>query len=124
MTANIENLKPFTSEQSRAKAVVNGRKGGIKSGEVRRAKRTFRELMEEYGGMPDPDDPSLTNDQAIMVNQYKLAKSTKMGSTKAAEFIRDTKGESPKAAELTLNADIESITIKFGNKKVVDGEEG
>ena len=122
--ANEQNLIPASDPRGHKLTAEELSKGGKRSGEVRKAKRTFRELMEEYGGMPDPDDPNLTNDQAIMVNQYKLAKSTKMGSTKAAEFIRDTKGESPKAAELTLNADIESITIKFGNKKVVDGEEG
>ena len=34
-----ENLKPFTSNQSRDEAVKNGRKGGKKSGEVRREKK-------------------------------------------------------------------------------------
>lgn len=114
--ANEQNLKPFTSDQNREEAVANGRKGGVASGVARRAKRTFRELMEEYGGMPDENDPRLTNDQAIMINQYKLAKSDKPGSTKAAEFVRDTKGEAPAKNELTLNANIESITINFGKK--------
>ena len=116
---NLINLKDRTKAEQREIA----RMGGKKSGEVRRAKKTFRELMEEYGGMPDENDPRLTNDQVVMINQYKLAKSEKQGSTQAAAFIRDTKGESPKANEITLNADIKSITINFGDKKVIDGKE-
>lgn len=110
---NLINLKNRTKAEQREIA----RMGGKKSGEVRRAKKTFRELMEEYGGMPDENDPRLTNDQAIMINQYKLAKSDKPGSTKAAEFVRDTKGEAPAKNEFNLNANIESITINFGKGK-------
>ena len=40
------NLIPFTSDQSRDKAVKNGRKGGIASGKRRRDKRTFRETLQ------------------------------------------------------------------------------
>lgn len=113
---NVNNLTPFTSDQSREEAVANGKKGGIASGVARRAKKTFRELIEEYGGLPDENDPRLTNDQAVMVSQYKLAKTDKPGSTKAAEFIRDTKGEAPNKNEISFNG-IESITINFGKDK-------
>jgi hypothetical protein len=44
--ANEKNLKKFTSEQSREKAAMNGRAGGIASGKAKRAKRTFRDLMQ------------------------------------------------------------------------------
>ena len=37
--ANEQNLKPFTSEQSREEAVKNGSKGGTKSGQVRAEKK-------------------------------------------------------------------------------------
>lgn len=113
---NVNNLTPFTSDQSREEAVANGKKGGIASGVARRAKKTFRELIEEYGGLPDENDPRLTNDQAVMVSQYKLAKTDKPGSTKAAEFIRDTKGEAPNKNEISLSG-IENITINFGKGK-------
>lgn len=114
--ANEKNLIP-NSQRTPEELREMTRKGGIRSGEVRRAKKTFRELIEEYGGLPDENDPRLTNDQAVMVSQYKLAKTDKPGSTKAAEFIRDTKGEAPNKNELTLNANIESITINFGKEK-------
>lgn len=113
--ANEQNLIPF-NQLTESERRELAKKAGKKSGEVRRAKRTFRELIEEYGGLPDENDPRLTNDQAIMINQYKLAKTDKPGSTKAAEFIRDTKGEMPNKNEINIGG-IESITINFGKEK-------
>ena len=40
--ANSENLKRLSPSEARK----NGRKGGKKSGEVRRAKKTMREVLE------------------------------------------------------------------------------
>lgn len=45
--ANEENLKPFTSNQSREEAVKNGSKGGKKSGEVRSANAEMRKRLEQ-----------------------------------------------------------------------------
>lgn len=42
--AKEDNLKPFDSNQSREKAVENGRKGGVASGRAKRAKKTMAEL--------------------------------------------------------------------------------
>lgn len=50
--ANEENLKPFTSDQSHEEAVKNGRKGGIKSGEAKREKKQFAELLAMVDAMP------------------------------------------------------------------------
>ena len=113
--ANPENLIP-NENRTPSERRENARKAGIASGVARRAKKTFRELIEEYGGLPDENDPRLTNDQAVMVSQYKLAKTDKPGSTKAAEFIRDTKGEAPNKNEISLSG-IENITINFGKAK-------
>jgi len=46
---NEQNLTPFTSDQNREEAVKNGRKGGVASGEARRAKRTMAELARMIG---------------------------------------------------------------------------
>jgi hypothetical protein len=50
MRGRIENLKPFTSQQDREQARINGRKGGIASGEARRAKaaQRLREYREKH----------------------------------------------------------------------------
>lgn len=44
--AKEDNLIPFTSEQSREEAKINGKKGGIRSGEVRREKATMKKTLE------------------------------------------------------------------------------
>lgn len=50
--ANEENLIPFTSDQNREEAKKNGRKGGIKSGEVRRQRKAMKEQMELLLSLP------------------------------------------------------------------------
>ena len=45
--ANEQNLKPFTSDQSREEAVKNGSKGGKKSGEVRSVNAAMRKRLEQ-----------------------------------------------------------------------------
>lgn len=111
--ANEQNLKPPTTKEARER----GRKGGIASGKARREKRTFRELMELYGAMPDPEDPDRTNDEAVVVNQYKLAKSDKPGSTQAATYIRDTKGEKPHDVVETPNIEVKPLIDLTKRKK-------
>lgn len=44
--ANEQNLIPFTSEQDREKAKINGKKGGVASGKVRREKASFKKSLE------------------------------------------------------------------------------
>ena len=47
---NVENLIPC-SERSKSEAREIGRKGGIKSGEARRAKKTVKECLKMYSEM-------------------------------------------------------------------------
>lgn len=49
--ANEENLVPFTSDQNREEAARNGRKGGIRSGEVRRQNADLRKRLKEIVNM-------------------------------------------------------------------------
>jgi hypothetical protein len=53
MRGRIENLKPFTSQQDREQARINGRKGGIASGEARRARAAKRQ-REYYRSVVAP----------------------------------------------------------------------
>lgn len=50
--ANEQNLIPFTSNQSREEAERNGRKGGQKSGEVRRQRKAMKEQFEMLLTLP------------------------------------------------------------------------
>lgn len=83
--ANAENLKPPINKRSTSEQREIRQKGGIKSGEVRRARKTLKEellLLLENG-----------NTQ----NKISLAliKKALKGNIKAFEVIRDTIGEKP-----------------------------
>ena len=83
--ANAENLKPPINKRSTSEQREIRQKGGIKSGEVRRARKTLKEellLLLESG-----------NTQ----NKISLAliKKAIKGNIKAFEVIRDTIGEKP-----------------------------
>ena len=89
--ANEQNLRPFTSDQSREEAVKNGRKGGKRSGELKRKRKTLREellalLAEKYNG----GEKSVQDEMSTV-----LIKSAIEGNTRAFEIIRDTIGEKP-----------------------------
>lgn len=79
--ANSENLKQLSSKEARK----NGKIGGIKSGEVRRARKTLKEellLLLENGN---------TQNKISVALVQKAIK----GDIKAFEVIRDTIGEKP-----------------------------
>lgn len=96
--ANEENLKPFTSEQSREEAVKNGRKGGIKSGEVRRQKKLLKDYLQDV--LDDKIEvknskgkkTEMDTAEAITV---KLVQQALKGNVKAFTTIRDTLGQAP-----------------------------
>ena len=117
--ANEQNLKPFTSEQSREEAVKNGSKGGTKSGQVRAEKKKFKELFEDYLEKKVTNeqikaqmkefgfkDKECTNKNAIVFAQYKEALK---GSTQAFVAVRDTMGEKPVEQVENINPPIINI---------------
>ena len=120
--ANEQNLIPFTSDQSHEEAVKNGRKGGIESGKSKRAKKTFKELVELYGkarlspnaqlqlkelGFTDED---LIHDMAVVASQYDKAEAE--GNTQAATWIRETKeGKLSSKSEVEVSGEVSGITI-------------
>jgi len=101
-----------TSEEARER----GRKGGIKSGEVRKAKKTMRETLqdalkielspeklEELGaevGLMNGDTTVLS---AIIASTIREAIN---GDTKAIQFVRDSIGEKPIDEMHTVNETI------------------
>jgi len=94
--ANEKNLRPFTSEQSREEAVKNGSKGGKKSGEARRKRRTFKVVLDELlvRGITSEEDLAMaedfdlkgevTQEQLVMCGLLKRAK---QGDVAAARLI-------------------------------------
>lgn len=92
--ANEENLIPFTSEQNREEAQKNGRKGGIASGEARRAKKTMKEMLDYLleKKLPNKKGEMVTYREAMLTAAIKKAIE---GDIKASQFVRDTVGEMP-----------------------------
>ena len=112
-----DNLVHFTSDQDHDKAVENGRKGGKRSGEVRKRKKEIRELTESMLAMPLKSGKvysvdqiknlaavkgkNLTVEEAILLKQVMRALS---GSESAAKFVLELAGYQPETkitAEVT-----------------------
>lgn len=133
--ANEQNLKPFTSEQSREKARENGRKGGIASGEAKRQRKTMNELaamvlnqqatdkdkkaIEKVLGKIDDEDVTIAT--KMMIGQIQSAQK---GNTKAfialtemakAEELKKQKEEEARRALLhsTYHLDLDMIPDNF-----------
>lgn len=90
--AGIDNLRMPTSEEARE----IGRKGGIASGESRRAKRNLRELFEAIRNeqitvtMPDNTTRTMQMDEAATLAMFQQALK---GNVKAMTLIATILGE-------------------------------
>lgn len=111
--ANVQNLTPFTSEQSHEEAVKNGAKGGKASGESRRKKRSLREAMETMLAL----DLSEKEIKALAEKGYDAE--TQLDALTAAALISAKKGNSQAFAnvmrllgEETLNIDIQDDSTR------------
>ena len=93
-----------TNERSKEEVREIGRKGGIKSGEVRKQKKLLKDLLEEA-----------LSQEGESGNKYiditvSLIKEAANGNVKAFEVIRDTLGQKPTdKSEVEANID---MTIK------------
>ena len=120
---NEQNLKPFTSDQSREKAVENGRKGGVASGEARRRKRDLRLALEmllekEY---TDKKGNVATGAEAIST---KLFEQAMKGNVKAFETIRSTVGQDPVQKVEQVNFDAEyNQSVEYVRRLMEDDNE-
>lgn len=112
--ANNKNLKPITSaEQAREL----GRKGGRASAQARKDRKLLADICNMIGSMPCkksltkglPDDER-TNDASVVMAMYKAARN---GDSKAAAWIRDTKGESKLQVELQKAEPIDMSDLGF-----------
>ena len=83
-----------TQFRSGAKAVENGRKGGIASGEARKAKKSLREAMQILmdTDLTGKDGKTMTGTEAMAAKAFQAALK---GDWKAWELVRDTAGQKP-----------------------------
>lgn len=87
MALNPQNLKRLSTEEARR----IGKKGGVKSAQARRQKKTFKELLRIALEMRTKNGN--TNAEEIVASLILKAQS---GDVKAFEAVRDTIGEKPK----------------------------
>lgn len=119
MADREDNLVPFTSEQSREEAVINGRKGGIASGVARRQKADLRKRLRELVDMPlragDIDEITTLADAKnanLSISDALLAKLVVMalgGNIKAMNTLMGMLGNDPTEAQETP----QSVTSGF-----------
>lgn len=84
-----KNLIP-TNKRSKEEVRRNASKGGKKSGEVRRARKTLREEL-----LAILSDGDIQNRMSLALIQEALDGNKSGSVTKAFEVIRDTVGEKP-----------------------------
>lgn len=118
---NDENLRPSEYKLSQEEA----KRGGVKSGETRRMKKTIREQLEmllalklknnklkqqiEALGIAEED---ITNGMALTIAMYQEALK---GNTRAFEMIRDTIGEKP--VDVVQNIEQPTIILERPDKR-------
>lgn len=117
--ANEQNLEKgkatqFKSGEQAAKA---GAKGGIASGEAKRARKTLREelllLLSD-----DVTDKKGNKIQAQAAMSAAILKQALTGNTKAFEIIRDTIGEKP--VDKVMIAEVDQAVIDEVEAAVLD----
>ncbi len=107
--ANEQNLKPFTSDQSREEAVKNGAKGGKASGEARRKKKTLRESMQTMLAL-DLSEKEIND----LANKGYSAE-TQLDALTAAALISAKRGNSQAFANVMklLGEGVETVNIEI-----------
>ena len=93
--ANEQNLRPFTSEQSREEAAKNGRKGGIASGEARRERANLKKQLQVFLESDDYKDKHGNKMTGAELMVKVAVKEMSKGNPKFWELIRDTAGFKP-----------------------------
>lgn len=136
-----ENLIPFTSDQSREQAAKNGTKGGKKSGEVRRQKKTIADFLKTWADK-EVDEKNKKALQALGLDEeatnrtllvLPLIKKANGGDIKALQMIIDLLGEDKKKdleikklqEEIALlRAEKQKITAAFGEDREIEDLSG
>lgn len=103
--ANIQNLIPFTSNQSQEEAKKNGQKGGIASGKARRKRKAMKETLDLLLRTEVNDEQikdTLSNmgipkeeQDYQMVLMMSIFKRAMKGDKEDLKFITDMMSETP-----------------------------
>lgn len=118
--ASKKNLKPFTSEQSREKAVENGRKGGIASGVSKREKKLVKDYINAWLDEEHTDKSGQTKTGAEIVAGKLVKMGANDGNMKAIEMLLALAGQKP--AEKVIVSDIDNDVINEVERMVESGQ--
>lgn len=115
--AQLDNLKPFDSNQNREKAKKNGRKGGKASGEAKRKKKLLKDCLDELlqKEWENRQGEKMSGSEAISVAVFKKALA---GDMKAFEIVRDTSGQG--VVQKVMVAEVEQSMIDEVERMVLD----
>ena len=123
--ANNENLKPV---RTKSEARERGKRGGKKSGEVRRRNANFRKTLnmlltaeinsDEYGPLLEALGVESTLETAMLMSMVKAALE---GNVKAAYFVAQYAGQSDKTDADIRNREADT-ELKNARKQAVTGE--
>lgn len=129
--ANEQNLRPFTSAQSREEAVKNGRVGGIASGRARRLKgKHGRELVRALLSMPETDPRIVADMEALGLNvkditnevtmhARQIEKAKRKADTKAYNAVNKAAGyieEAQTNVNPTINVTVSAEAARAASK--------
>lgn len=117
MARKEDNLHPFTSDQSRDEAVMNGQKGGIASGKARAEKRDLRKALELLLEQEFTDKKGEKRTGAQVITERLFAEVMK-GNVRAFEVLRDTVGQ--KLPERIMIAEVDQSVIDEVEHSVLD----
>ena len=95
--ANERNLIPF-GERSESEQREIRKKGGRRSGEVRRERRRLQDIVRAMLDAKSIDDPEQTVSEALVASMIESAMA---GDVKAFIALRDTAGEKPAEKQQT-----------------------
>ena len=122
--ANAENLKPFTSDQSREEAKKNGSKGGIASGKARRERKTFKKALQLIIDEEAPDKIKKafakngydvdTNREAVIAS---ILMGAMQGNPKMVDKVMELLGEDYKMKAREAEVKIQKDRLKMDKEK-------
>lgn len=109
--------QPLTAEEARAK----GKAGGIKSGQVRKEKKTLREtmklLLKEQFKFNNPVTNEFTNGDGYAMWCAQVTAGALKGDKKCLEYLRDIIGENPSTKVVGAEEEpLRKVEIEFVDK--------
>jgi hypothetical protein len=113
--ANNKNLIPLTERTKKEQREI-AKMGGIKSGEVRRQKKTLKELLEIALSIKD----DFSGEELKLEMVKALINKAIRGDVRAFEVIRDTIGEKPLNKQEVTNTTPQIIVATERDKQALE----